>query len=619
MAGTFVEHVNQLAADLTPQLILDITGVVADAGNIDIVATNIVGVSTVATNIADVNSVALNMAEVLNADTNAATATTQATNAQLRAWEAEAEKMTADSYATEAEDVFVKVYTSVGNGTFTSVNTTEYSSLHYAAKAAIIAGTVSLDDVNVHIATMNNPIHVSNVRMALSHAWSAGITDGGAITDNGNGTVSIAAGEAMLRTSASAHTVLYSMPFAAQANIALADNQVNYVYIDYNAGTPVFAVSSSNTAFNCMDKCIAYTIAREGTKLYIVNAKEQNVDTGTKMRRLFLNFANFIHSAGGTVLGTSGRNVTVTSGSFNYMITEIPHPAFDTSVAGTANENVFAYYYRDGVGGWTRTADNKLIDNLHYDNGTGTLANLSTDRYTTMWVYMLNDSPSQLAIQYGQINTGSLATAQADPVPPPPPAIAGVGALIGRIIINHNDAVVTECTSAFTTNFTGYTAVNHNDLSAIQGGAAADYYHLTNAQYLDLTDGGSTVLHTHASDATKLALAGGVMTGAITALRETKVAMGANDINLAAGNLFTKTISGTTTLTVSNWLATGNSNSFVLELTNGGSAVVTWFSGVKWASGVAPTLTASGVDILGFYSHDGGATVRGIVLAKDSK
>lgn len=119
--------------------------------------------------------------------------------------------------------------------------------------------------------------------------------------------------------------------------------------------------------------------------------------------------------------------------------------------------------------------------------------------------------------------------------------------------------------------------------------------------------------------ALKLNLAGGTMTGAITALRETKVAMGANDIALASGNVFTKTISGATTLTVSGWLASGNANSFILELTNGGSAVVTYFAGVKWAGGTAPTLTAAGVDILGFYSHDGGTTVRGIVLAKDSK
>ena len=117
----------------------------------------------------------------------------------------------------------------------------------------------------------------------------------------------------------------------------------------------------------------------------------------------------------------------------------------------------------------------------------------------------------------------------------------------------------------------------------------------------------------------KLNKSGGTMTGAITAIRETKVAMAANNIDLATGNLFTKTITTATTLTVSNVLASGNVNSFVLELTNGGSAVITWFSGVKWAGGTAPVLTTSGVDILGFYSHNGGTTWRGVLMSKDSK
>lgn len=105
----------------------------------------------------------------------------------------------------------------------------------------------------------------------------------------------------------------------------------------------------------------------------------------------------------------------------------------------------------------------------------------------------------------------------------------------------------------------------------------------------------------------------------ITGTREVRVAMPANAIDLATGNLFTKTISGATTLTVSNVPATGDAASFILELTNAGSAAITWFSGVKWASGTAPTLTASGVDVLGFYTHNGGTTWRGMLLAKDSK
>ena len=120
-------------------------------------------------------------------------------------------------------------------------------------------------------------------------------------------------------------------------------------------------------------------------------------------------------------------------------------------------------------------------------------------------------------------------------------------------------------------------------------------------------------------DSTKLPLAGGTMTGAITAIRETKVAMAANNIDLATGNLFTKTISGATTLTISNALASGNVNSFVLELTNAGSATITWFSGVKWVGGTAPTLTTSGKDILGFYSHDGGTTWNVLGVNKDVK
>lgn len=105
----------------------------------------------------------------------------------------------------------------------------------------------------------------------------------------------------------------------------------------------------------------------------------------------------------------------------------------------------------------------------------------------------------------------------------------------------------------------------------------------------------------------------------LTGLREVKVAMAANAIDLSAGNLFTKTISGATTLTTSNVPASGTLASFILDLTNGGSATITWWSGVKWAGGTAPTLTASGVDVLGFYTHDGGTTWRGMVLSKDSK
>lgn len=105
----------------------------------------------------------------------------------------------------------------------------------------------------------------------------------------------------------------------------------------------------------------------------------------------------------------------------------------------------------------------------------------------------------------------------------------------------------------------------------------------------------------------------------LTGLREVGVAMAANNIDVATGNLFTKTISGATSLTVSNVPASGTLASFILDLTNGGSATITWWSGVKWAGGTAPTLTAAGRDVLGFYTHDGGTTWTGLLMSKDAK
>ena len=110
-----------------------------------------------------------------------------------------------------------------------------------------------------------------------------------------------------------------------------------------------------------------------------------------------------------------------------------------------------------------------------------------------------------------------------------------------------------------------------------------------------------------------------LVTPTVTGIKEVKVAMAANAINLATGNFFTKTITALTTFTVSNVPAAGTANSFVLDLTNGGAFTITWWSGVKWAAGTAPSLTASGRDLLAFFTHDGGTTWNGLVLSKDMK
>ena len=73
---------------------------------------------------------------------------------------------------------------------------------------------------------------------------------------------------------------------------------------------------------------------------------------------------------------------------------------------------------------------------------------------------------------------------------------------------------------------------------------------------------------------------------------------GARTINLANASEFTMTITAATTFTFNNSLASNTGQVVYLRITNGGSSV-TWPSTMQFASGTAPTLTASGTDLLG--------------------
>jgi len=345
------------------------------------------------------------------------------------------------------------------------------------------------------------PTHIDTLQEIHNHSFSAGVMDGCDITDNGNGTVSFASGHAMLRPSADSHTSLYAIAVSAQTNLALTDDATNYVYLDYNAGSPQFVASTSITSFNCMDKCIAYMVHRNGNTLHTIDAREQNVDSNRKSRQLYLKFSRFIHSENGTVIGSSGLAITVTAGSFWFMMQEQAHDAFDTSVAGTANVNVFKLWYRDGVGGYTGTASQKTITTTTYDSGTGTPATLSNNKFGVTWFYIVNDSPSELHAVMGQAEYASFADARvASPPTAIPSIISGIGSLIGFVIYEKSNTVFDSVESAFNVVFSHSAPTNHEGLSGLLGGAASDHYHLTGTQATDLTDAGDSTLHYHATD-----------------------------------------------------------------------------------------------------------------------
>lgn len=131
-----------------------------------------------------------------------------------------------------------------------------------------------------------------------------------------------------------------------------------------------------------------------------------------------------------------------------------------------------------------------------------------------------------------------------------------------------------------------------------------------------------TAANTWSLDTTTYASAASptITTPTLVGTLERQIALASGAIDVASGNYFTRTLSATTTFSVSNVPASGTVASFILDLTNGGSYTINWWSGIDWVNGVAPELTPSiGRDILGFFTHDGGTNWTGLVLGKDVK
>ena len=95
---------------------------------------------------------------------------------------------------------------------------------------------------------------------------------------------------------------------------------------------------------------------------------------------------------------------------------------------------------------------------------------------------------------------------------------------------------------------------------------------------------------------------------------------GTQDIDITSGNSVSATVdTSANTFTFSNPTASDEFCGFSLVLTNGGSQTVNWPASVDWAGGTAPTLTTSGVDVLVFFTIDGGTIWHGMVASADSK
>lgn len=216
------------------------------------------------------------------------------------------------------------------------------------------------------------------IREYLSNSTqSAGIIDGGIISDGGSGTIDITNVKGILKTTDNEIGINYFFELTGLTGQTLTDNSTNYIAIDYNSGTPQWVVGVSNTA-NGHTIFNVGKVYREGIFTSIINTGLCIYDT---FKRIQLHHTEeaLLHFASGGIIGETGTlNISATFGiiysGLNRMITYFIDTSKSDDITGS------------GSGG-TVSANNTII----LDSGEG---NATTDYVEHAKIKIENSSNS---------------------------------------------------------------------------------------------------------------------------------------------------------------------------------------------------------------------------------
>lgn len=325
----------------------------------------------------------------------------------------------------------------------------------------------------------------TNLKDFMDTMMSGAIVTGGVISDGGSGTIDITETEGWIKKTDSDTGEVISFKIAASTGFTLNDNALNWIYVDYNGGTPTWDKAASLALIDHHTQIVIGRAYREGTVVHPL----PNVGgffSDYMMRHGLYEFEayGFEHSSGALISPSGTRNFALTDGVFFASLNKLTTNSFDSNPGGAAN--TFSTWYKDGAG-WQETTGVQTIDNLQYNDyeqtpGLVTLTGTGapTNRYGVHWVYLALDN--HVDVIYG-VGNYTLAQAQDATAPASVPSrLENMSTIVGKIIIQKTASAFTDTLSAFVTPFVAGTVDNHNDLGLKQGGTTDEYYHMTAAQ-----------------------------------------------------------------------------------------------------------------------------------------
>jgi len=315
----------------------------------------------------------------------------------------------------------------------------------------------------------------------------------GHIVSNGDGSVNISSETVTLYSDASGDSPLYTSIVAGGRTgvefAALAEG-VNYVWIDYNNGTPEFVVNADDAYGNFINILPHAVVTREGNLIITTAFKNTGNALAEKMSERIYRLYGISRESGLALSEGTNRSVKISEGFGWYGPNRLEFEEFDSINATMVGEGpqILDKYIHVG-GSWTELRT-RQYDNLYYDDGTDIVL-LGDGNYTVNWIYRTEDNVASPSFAYAHIVLGDAqyetleAARLAQPRIGLPEELVRNSLLVGRMIVRKN-ANTSDVSSTTTLAFTGSSVSNHNDLIGIQGGESGDYYHLTQGNYTNV-------------------------------------------------------------------------------------------------------------------------------------
>jgi hypothetical protein len=314
-----------------------------------------------------------------------------------------------------------------------------------------------------------------------STIYSSGILSGSSNwVSNGNGSVNLPTVQVALYNNSSytepVQVYTVSSGVTGSGGIAaLTDNDTNYIYIEYNNGSPRWGVSTDNSFINGSDIDLCYLIYRANNFVHVLDFGNEGAGLPNKISNRIVAVNRFGRESGFS-LGLSGATgvVTLTSGvAWNGTNRQSLVPV-------NSQDDIFFKNFHSG-GTWVYTTTGDTINNTYYDDGTDIVL-ATASKYLVNWYFRGQEINDHLYEVYGTDEYDSVAEAQLSVEPVLPELITSHAFLTGRIIVQVS-ATTGSVESAFVQVFQSTQVTQHNDLTSIQGGAAGEYYHLTASEY----------------------------------------------------------------------------------------------------------------------------------------